>query len=108
VAGLVLVFRDFRVIDTFRTPGRIVQMKKHLKRRVFQYAAVFEPDDESGGYTVYIPALPGCISEGNTFEEALKNIQEAASLYLEVARERKEKPASTGEGMFVAPVRVSL
>jgi predicted RNase H-like HicB family nuclease len=38
---------------------------------------------EEGGYTVYIPALPGCISEGDTREEALENIKEALALYLE-------------------------
>ena len=43
---------------------------------------ILEPSDE-GGFTVYVPALPGCISEGNTREEALKNIQEAIALYLE-------------------------
>ena len=43
---------------------------------------VMEPSDE-GGYTVIVPALPGCISEGNTKEEALKNIREAIELYLE-------------------------
>lgn len=44
--------------------------------------AVLEPSNE-GGYTVYIPSLPGCISEGDTKEEALKNIKEAVELYLE-------------------------
>jgi predicted RNase H-like HicB family nuclease len=43
---------------------------------------VLEPSEE-GGYTVFVPALPGCISEGETREEALKNIQEALELYLE-------------------------
>lgn len=43
---------------------------------------VLEPSDE-GGYTVYLPSLPGCISEGDTREEALKNIREAIDLYLE-------------------------
>lgn len=43
---------------------------------------VLEPGSE-GGYTVTVPALPGCISEGNTREEALKNIREAIELYLE-------------------------
>lgn len=62
-----------------------------LKKQVYQYTAVFEPDQEEGGYTVTIPSLPGCISEGDTFEEALKNIKEAAELYLEVMRERKEE-----------------
>jgi len=37
---------------------------------------VLEPSDE-GGYTVYVPSLPGCISEGDTVEEALANIREA-------------------------------
>ena len=43
---------------------------------------VLEPSAE-GGYTVYVPSLPGCISEGNTREEALINIREAVELYLE-------------------------
>ncbi|MFC1725454.1 type II toxin-antitoxin system HicB family antitoxin [candidate division KSB1 bacterium] len=38
---------------------------------------------EEGGYTIFVPSLPGCISEGETREEALKNIREAAELYLE-------------------------
>lgn len=42
---------------------------------------VLERSDE-GGYTVFIPSLPGCISEGSTREEALKNIREAIELYL--------------------------
>lgn len=38
---------------------------------------------EEGGFTVYVPSLPGCISEGDTEEEALANIREAIELYLE-------------------------
>ena len=43
---------------------------------------VIEPSDE-GGFTVYVPSLPGCISEGESREEALSNIREAIELYLE-------------------------
>ena len=43
---------------------------------------ILEPSDE-GGYTVYVPALPGCISEGDSVDEAMENIQEAIELYLE-------------------------
>ncbi len=43
---------------------------------------VLEPREE-GGYTVYVPAFPGCISEGDTRDEALANIREAIKLYLE-------------------------
>jgi predicted RNase H-like HicB family nuclease len=47
-----------------------------------RFQVVLEPSDE-GGYTVYVPSLPGCISEGDTVEEAMANIQEAVELYLE-------------------------
>lgn len=57
-----------------------------IKKEIYKYTAIFEPDKKSGGFTVTIPSLPGCISEGNTFEEAVKNVEEAASLYLEVMR----------------------
>ena len=43
---------------------------------------ILEPSDE-GGFTVYVPSLPGCISEGDTREAAMKNIREAIALYLE-------------------------
>jgi predicted RNase H-like HicB family nuclease len=43
---------------------------------------VLDPSEE-GGYTVYVPSLPGCVSEGDTEEEALVNIREAIELYLE-------------------------
>jgi len=43
---------------------------------------VLEPSEE-GGYTVVVPSLPGCISEGNSKEEAIQNIKEAVELYLE-------------------------
>ena len=45
---------------------------------------VLEPSDD-GGFTVYAPSLPGCVSEGDTREEALTNIREAIELYLEPA-----------------------
>ena len=47
-----------------------------------RFKVVLEPSEE-GGYTVYVPSLPGCISEGETVEEALSNIEEAIKLYLE-------------------------
>lgn len=52
-----------------------------------QYDVVFEPQDE-GGYTAYVPDLPGCISEGETLEDAAAMIQEAMALYLESRQDR--------------------
>lgn len=43
---------------------------------------ILEPQEE-GGYTVFVPSLPGCISEGETIEECFENIKEAIELWLE-------------------------
>jgi predicted RNase H-like HicB family nuclease len=64
--------------------------KKSLKKKIYQFTAVFEKN-EDGSYTVTVPSLSGCISEGDTFDEALKNIKEAITLYLEVMKKDKEK-----------------
>lgn len=53
-----------------------------------KFKVIIEPQPE-GGYVVYVPALPGCMSQGETEEEALKNIKEAIELYLEVLEERQ-------------------
>jgi predicted RNase H-like HicB family nuclease len=42
---------------------------------------------EGGGFAVYVPALPGCVSEGQTREEALKNIQKVIQLYLTLVQD---------------------
>jgi predicted RNase H-like HicB family nuclease len=44
------------------------------------------------GYSVYVPSLPGCASQGQTQEEAMENIQDALHDYLEVIKEMKQKP----------------
>lgn len=43
--------------------------------------AIIEKDEN--GYYAYVPALKGCVSQGETYEEALENIKEATELYLE-------------------------
>jgi predicted RNase H-like HicB family nuclease len=55
---------------------------------------LYEPSDE-GGYTAIVPALPGCISEGDTLDEARRNIREAIELYLEPL----EEPIATDGGL---------
>lgn len=60
------------------------------------FKIVLEPSEE-GGYTATVPALPGCISEGDTVEEAMANIREAIELYLEPIQE----PAVGRDGVLV-------
>jgi predicted RNase H-like HicB family nuclease len=51
-----------------------------------KYTVVLHPD-ETSGYWVEVPALPGCASQGETVEEALENVREAIKLYLSVLEE---------------------
>ncbi len=55
---------------------------------MYTFNIVFRPEPE-GGYTVYVPSLPGCISYGATLEEAQEMIEEAMALYLETVKEEK-------------------
>lgn len=47
-----------------------------------RYTVILEQEPD-GGYVVSVPALPGCVSQGDNREEALANIREAADLYVE-------------------------
>ena len=51
---------------------------------------VYLESSEEGGYTVTVPSLPGCISEGDTREEALSNIRAAIELYFEPTEDDAE------------------
>jgi predicted RNase H-like HicB family nuclease len=65
---------------------------------------VLEPSDE-GGYTAIVPALPGCLSEGDTREEALANIEEAIALYLDkIAAEFHDSPVLSDEAVSRAGI----
>ena len=55
-----------------------------------RYPVVITPDLEDGGFVVECPAIPGCISQGETVEEALANIREAIAGCLEVLAEKGE------------------
>lgn len=74
-----------------------------VRRKIYQYTAVFEPAEE-GGYTVTVPALPGCISEGNTFEEAVAMIQDAIEGYLESLVDHGEPIPEESAHEFVGKV----
>ena len=52
------------------------------KETVYQYTVLYEPAEE-GGFTVHVPALPGCITEGDTLEEAREMAKDAIRCYLE-------------------------
>lgn len=61
-----------------------------------KYTVILQRESD-GGYVVSVPALPGCVSQGDSREEALKNIEEAIELYLEDVKAAGEPiPAEDG------------
>lgn len=66
-----------------------------------KYRVIIEPD-EDGIYVVEVPALPGCISQGQTRTEAIENIKEAIAAYLESLEAHSEPKAGLNVEEFVA------
>jgi antitoxin HicB len=48
-----------------------------------EYTIILDPDEEEGGYTVTVPALPGCVTQGETLEEAIAMARDAIQGYIE-------------------------
>lgn len=72
-----------------------------------EYQAVFQEETE-GGFSVWIPDLPGCASQGETLEEALENIKEAIELYLEDSPVANDITDFDYKRQFVVPVRLGI
>jgi len=62
----------------------------NINMKEYFYKSIIESCEE-GGFSAYVPGLPGCVSEGDTYEDCLVNIREAAELYLETILERGNK-----------------
>lgn len=73
-------------------------MAKKIVERVLRYNAVFDPCEE-GGFTVTVPKLPGLVTEGDTFEEAMKMVKDAIRGYVKVLQKAGEEiPEPDEEG----------
>lgn len=55
-----------------------------------EYTIVLIPEPEEGGYSVIVPALPGCVTQGETVEEAIAMAQDAIAGWIAVAKEHGE------------------
>ncbi len=69
-------------------------MSKHT------YTAVFVPEEE-GGYSVEVPALPGCFTQGESLVEAIAMAEEAILLYLEFLTEEREPIPAEADDLSV-------
>ena len=82
--------------------------KERLGADEYTFTAVFEPEPD-GGYTVHFPALRGCITYGQTLDEARDMAEEALELYLESLREDDLPiPEDAVSQPLQEPIRVQL
>ena len=66
-----------------------------------RYTVVLLPDEETGQLVAYVPAIPGCVTQGATVEDALRMARDAAQLVLEdMAETGEELPTETGTAML--------
>ena len=77
-----------------------------MKQKVLKYDVIFE-EQSVGGYTVTVPSLPGCISEGDTFEEAKENIADAIKLYVEDLSADGEEIPEGDANIFIGQVAIN-
>lgn len=76
---------------------------KTVKSNFHSFTAVFEPAIE-GGYVVYVPALPGCTTQGETFEEAQANAKDAIEAYLKTMKELNEEIVLESESTIISRI----
>ncbi|RJQ31975.1 type II toxin-antitoxin system HicB family antitoxin [Candidatus Parcubacteria bacterium] len=72
-------------------------------KKIYNFTAIFEPAEE-GGYVVYVPALPGCMTQGETFEEAELMIKDAIEGYVETLKILKEEIPKESDKMIIAKI----
>ncbi len=80
-------------------------MAKKISHKILTYTAVFEPAEE-GGYVVSVPSLPGCATQGETFEEAVTMIKDAIKGYLAVIKDEGQDIPQETENIVVTKVSV--
>lgn len=80
-------------------------MANPLSKKILKYSVIFEPAEE-GGYVVSVPVLPGCVSQGETFEEAGKMIRDAIKGYLQVLKDEKQEIPQEKSDIVITQISV--
>lgn len=81
-------------------------MAKKISQKILKYTAIFEPEKD-GGYVVSVPAVPGCVTQGDTFEEAKEMIKDALEGCLAVLKEEGQEIPQEIKDIVVTKVTVS-
>ena len=82
-------------------------MSKKVAEKVLRYTAIFDPCEE-GGFTVTVPKLPGLVTEGDTFEEAVEMAKDAIRGHLEVLADEGLEIPEPDEDTLATPIEVPV
>ena len=80
-------------------------MAQKFLGKIYQYTVVFEPAEE-GGYVVSVPTLPGCVTQGETLEEATMMVKDAIEGYLFVLKKHNEEIPIEPEGTLITKISI--
>ena len=75
--------------------------------REYRYTIILQPEPDEGGYSVTVPALPGCVAQGETLEEAITLAREAIALHVTGLVEEGEPVPDEPEPLQALSVRVA-
>lgn len=74
---------------------------------IYSYTVLFEPAEE-GGYVVHVPSLPGCVTQGETFEEARAMAEDVIQLYIETLKDSGDDVPVERENIIVSRVATKI
>ena len=83
-----------------------MKKKKSISKNILTFSVIFEPADE-GGYVVSVPSLPGCQTQGETFEEAVRMVKDAIKGYIAVMNEQKQEVPKEKADIIVTKVSIT-
>ncbi len=78
-----------------------------LKKQIYKYTVIFEPAEE-GGYIVFVPALPGCVTQGETFEDAQIMVKDAIDGYISILEEENKEIPIEKQGVTISKVYTEI
>lgn len=84
-----------------------MKKKKIFLQKIYNFTAIFEPAKE-GGYVVYVPALPGCATQGDSFEEAETMAKDAIEGYLETLKDLNEEIPVEPENVIISRIPAAI
>lgn len=81
-----IIWSNLLICDIFLFMGRIEKLLAKMKKLEYPFTISILSDGQGSGYLIEFPDLPGCVSDGDTLEEAIENGKDAVKCWIETAK----------------------